>query len=253
MMNVGTAFLPGWLVDLDGVLSDPLHVVRCSGILMRVKYAILAAAAALLLPQAAEAASLAPLDPCYRSLDETKRENVPVWGMDFTPGQQVNVYIDSRLVRENVTVLHDGTVQGDVPAPYQPTGERGFTLTVAEIGNQTNTATATSRVTALALRLKPQRAAPSRRVRFIGRGFTDGTEVFAHYVRKDTHRKTVSLGAPKGPCGRVSVKRRQIPVRRPALGRWTLQVDNQPTYSVEPSGVFVRMAITVRRVARLGG
>jgi len=220
---------------------------------MRVQYAILAAVAASLFPQAAEAASLAPLGACYRSLDETKRENVPVWGMDFTPGEQVNVYIDSELVRKEVTVLQDGTVRGDVPAPYQPSGERGFTLTVAEIGNQANTATATSRVTALALRLKPRRAAPSSRVRFIGSGFTDGDMVYAHYVRKGRHRKTVKLGAPEGPCGRISAMRRQIPVKRPALGRWTLQVDNQPTYSAEPVSVFVRLAITVRRVARIGG
>jgi hypothetical protein len=208
MMYVGTAFLPGWLVDLDVVLSDPLALVRCSGSLMRVQFGILAAvAAALLVPQAAEAASLAPLGACYRSLDSEKRETVPVWGMDFTPGEHVDVY----------------------------------------------TATATSRVTALALRLKPQRAAPSRRVRFIGSGFTDGPMVYAHYVRKGKHRKTVELGAPQGPCGRISAKRRQIPVKRPALGRWTLQVDNQPTYSAEPAGVFVRLAITVRRVARIGG
>jgi hypothetical protein len=253
MMNVGTAFLPGWLVDLDGVLSDPLGLMRCSGTLMRVQVAIFAAAAALLVPEAAQAAALVPLGPCYRSLDADTRETVPVWGKDFTPGERVNVYIDGRLVQENITVLPDGDVRGEVQAPYQPSGERGFTLSLEEVGNAANTATAASRVTALSLRLKPQRAAPSRRVRFIGRGFTDGGEVFAHYVRKGKHRKTVSLGAPKGPCGHVSVKRRQIPVKRPALGRWTLQVDNQPTYSAEPVSVFVRVAITVRRVARLGG
>ena len=215
---------------------------------MRVKFGILAAtAAALLAPQAAGAAALAPLGACYRSLDSETRETVPVWGMDFTPGEHVNVYVDGELVRENVTVLSDGTVQGEVQAPYQPSGERGFTVVVAEVGKPANTATATSRVTALALRLKPERAAPSRRVRFVGRGFIDGPTVYAHYVRKGKHRKTVELGAPQGPCGRLSAKRRQIPIKRPALGRWTLQVDNQPTYSAEPVSVFVRLFITVRR------
>ena len=214
---------------------------------MRVQYAILAAAAALLVPQAAEAASLAPLGACYRSLDLETRELVPVRASGFTPGERVNVYIDGRVVQENVVVLQDGQVEGGVPAPYQPTGERPFTLTVTEVDQPSNTATASSRVTALALRLKPKRARPNRRVRFVGRGFTDGTEVFAHYVRKDKLRKTVSLGAPQGPCGRVSVKRRQIPVKRPALGRWTLQVDNLQTYGAEPPGVFMRVAITVTR------
>ena len=90
-------------------------------------------------------------------------------------------------------------------------------------------------------------------MRFIGRGFTDGAEVFAHYVRAGKLRKTVSLGAPQGPCGQVAVKRRQIPIKRPAVGRWTLQVDNQPIYSAEPVSVFVRLAITVRRVLRPTG
>ena len=214
---------------------------------MRVLTTILTASALLLVPQAAEAATLEPLGACYRSVDADTRETVPVRASGFTPGERVNVYIDGRLVEENSLVLPDGRVEGGVLAPYQPAGERPFTLTVTEVDQPSNTASASRRVAALALRLKPKRARPNRRVRFIGRGFTDGTEVFAHYVRKGKLRKTVSLGAPQGPCGRVSVKRRQIPVKRPALGRWTLQVDDQPTYSPEPPNVFMRLTITVTR------
>ena len=136
------------------------------------------------------------------------------------------------------------------PRPIRPGGERPFTVTLTEARQPANTASASSRVSALALRLSPRNASPSERVRFVGRGFTDGTEVFAHYVRKGKLRKTVSLGAPQGPCGRISVKRRQIPIKRPAVGRWTLQVDNQPIYSAEPVSVFVRLAINVSRVLR---
>ena len=214
---------------------------------MRVLSTILAAGAALLAPQAAAAATIQPLGPCYRSVDADTRETVPVKASGFTPGERVNVFLDGRVVQENVTVLPSGEIQGGVSAPYQATGERPFTLTVTEVEQPSNTASTSSRVTALALRLKPRRAAPSRRVRFIGRGFTDGPEVFAHYVRKGKLRKTVSLGAPQGPCGRVSVKRRQIPLKRPALGRWRLQVDNQPAYSPEPPSVFMRLTITVTR------
>jgi hypothetical protein len=214
---------------------------------MRVLSTLLAAGAALLAPQAAAAATIQPLAPCYRSVDADTRETVPVKASGFTPGERVNVYLDGRLAQENVTVLPDGEIEGGVSAPYQATGERPFTLTVTEVDQPSNTASTSSRVTALALRLKPRRAEPARRVRFIGRGFIDGTEVFAHYVRKGKLRRTVSLGAPQGPCGRVSVKRRQIPVKRPALGRWRLQVDNAEIYSAEPPGVFMRIAITVTR------
>jgi hypothetical protein len=214
---------------------------------MRVLTTILAAGAALLAPQAAAAAAIDPLAPCYRSVDADTRETVPVRASGFTPGEKVNIYLDDTLVREGVTVLPEGRIEGGVSAPYQARGERPFTLTVTQVGQSANTASTSSRVTALALRLKPRRADPKRRVRFIGRGFIDGTEVFAHYVRKRKLRKTVSLVAPQGPCGRVSVKRRQIPVRRPALGRWTLQVDNEAIYTPEPPGVFMRLAITVTR------
>jgi len=249
-MNVGMAFLPGWLVNLAPVLSDPFHVMRCSGTLMRLLRPILGVAAAILLaPQAAQAAALDPLGACYRSVDSETRESVPVHGTGFTPGEAIRVSIDGAVVEEGYADTN-GEVSGDVPAPYQEGGERPFTVTVTEARQPANTASASSRVTALTLRLSPQRAAPSDRVRFVGRGFTDDTEVFAHYVRKGKLRKTVSLGAPQAPCGRVSVKRRQIPIKRPAVGRWRLQVDNQPTYSAEPVSVYVRLAIAVRRVPR---
>ena len=77
-------------------------------------------------------------------------------------------------------------------------------------------------------------------MRFIGRGFTDGAEVYAHYVRKGKPRKTVRLGAPQGPCGRIRRAAPPVPVQA-RRGRWTLQFDNQADYSAEPLSVFVRL------------
>jgi hypothetical protein len=249
MMYVGTAFLPGWLVDLGGVLSDPLGLVRCSGtLMMRVSPAILAAGAVLLAPLSAQAAYLEPIGACYRSVDEQTRETVPVRATGFTPGEHVNVYVDGQL-EEEVVALPDGQISGGVAAPHVTKGERAFSLTVTEVKQPSNTATVVSRVTALSLRLKPRRAAPTRRVRFIGSGFI-GTDAYAHYVRKGKLRKTVRLGTPQGPCGRIDVKRRQIPLERPALGRWKLQVDNQPAYSPRPDSVFMTLSINVVRAPR---
>jgi hypothetical protein len=144
-----------------------------------------------------------------------------------------------------------GALIGSVQAPFQARGQRLFTLSITDNTNPALALSAQSLVTALDVRVTPGNARPSRRVRFRGRGFTgDAPAVYAHYVRKGKLRKTVSLGTPQAPCGRVSVKRRQIPIKRPAVGRWTLQVDNQPFYSAEPLSVFVRLAIAVRRVPR---
>jgi hypothetical protein len=224
--------------------------MRCSVTLMHLPRPILGAVvAALLAPQAAQAATLDGLGACYRSVDPDTRELVPVHGRGFTPGQAVTVSIDGGVVKEGVIADTNGEVIGSVPAPHQPRGERPFMLTVTEVNQPANIASAASRVTALALRLKPRRAGARRRVRFIGRGFTDGTSVYAHYIRSERHRRTVRLGTPQGPCGRIDVKRRQFPFE-PTVGRWTLQVDNQPAFSDEPVSVFVRLGITVRRTAR---
>jgi hypothetical protein len=213
---------------------------------------LLGAALAAAAPQAARAAELAPLSPCYRSVDSDTRETMTVHGTGFTPGEKVSAAIDGVVV-DTATALPNGDVDGQVTAPYQERGERPFTLTLTEVDQPANSASAASRVTALTFRLQPRKTAPSQRVRFIGRGFTDGEFVYAHYVRKGKLRKTVRLGAAQGPCGRIDVRRRQIPIDGPATGRWTLQVDNQKRYSTQPVSVFVRWAINVQKTLRPGG
>jgi hypothetical protein len=216
---------------------------------MRAIPAILAGLAAFgAAPAAAGAAELQPLNACYRSVDRTTRESVAVNASGFTPGADVNVAIDGVVVPTDVKANEFGAVSGSVTAPYQARGERPFSLSVTESARPENTASAQSRVAALNARLKPRKATPSTRVRFLGRGFVDGTEIFGHYLRGGKLRRTVSLGAPASRCGRLDVERRQIPVKRPATGRWTLQIDNQRNYSQRPATVFVRLAITVKRV-----
>jgi hypothetical protein len=208
--------------------------------------------AALALPASAHAAALGPLKPCYVSVAQDTREPVPVEASGFTPNSTVDVAIDGSVVRSGVPVLVDGTVEGSVAGPYQPSGERSFTLTVTEEGNPGNVAMATSKVTALSLRVRPKQAPPRRRVRFSGRGFTTGEPVYGHYVFHGKLRKTVKFGMPEGDCGVFHVKRRQIPVKHPRTGRWTLQADTEPDYSRTPTTVFVRLAITVKKIFRAG-
>jgi hypothetical protein len=216
---------------------------------MRAIPAILAGLATLgAAPAAAGAAALEPLNACYRSVDRTTRESVAVKASGFTPGADVSVAIDGVVVATDIKANELGDVSGSVTAPYQGRGERAFTLSVTESERPASTASAQSHVAALNARLKPRRATPSSHLRFLGRGFLDDTEIFGHYVRAGKLRRTVSLGTPGGSCGRLDVARRQIPVRHPATGRWTLQIDNQREYSPRPATVFVRLSITVKRV-----
>jgi hypothetical protein len=211
-----------------------------------------AVAVLLALPAVAHAAALEPLKPCYVSVTPTTREAVDVAGNGFTPGAMVDVSLDGAVQR---TVQADPA--GNLPpqvlqAPNQPRGQRAFSVTAVEQGNPANAVTAASNVTALNLSIQPRRARPSRRVRFRGRGFTGAGRVYAHYLYKGKVRKTVTLApATKAPCGTFNVRKRQIPVKHPKEGTWTLQVDQQRRYSRAPASVFVRVSILVQRVFRL--
>ena len=214
-----------------------------------------ALAALVLLPATAHAAALGPLKPCYVSVTQRApgappqitREVIDLTGSAFTPGALVDLSLDGQLER---TIQADGA--GNLPAqqlasPYRARGQGPFSLTAAERGNPANLVTAASRTAELRLDLRPKRSRPSRRIRFSGSGFTEQRAVWAHYLYKGKVRKTVRLVRRiDNPCGTFSVRRRQIPIKRPRLGRWRLQVDQQRRYSRAPAGVNVRADIDVQ-------
>jgi hypothetical protein len=226
---------------------------------MRIRTLGAVLAALVLLPATAQAAALGPLKPCYVSVTQRApgekpqitREVIDLTGSGFTPGALVDVSLDGKLER---TVQADGA--GNLPAqqvasPYRARGQGPFALTAAERGNPANAVTVPSRTTELKLDLKPKRSRPSRRIRFTGSGFTEQRAVWAHYLYKGKVRKTVRLVRRiDNPCGTFRVRRRQIPVKRPRLGRWRLQVDQQRRYSRAPAGVNVRADIDVRTSPR---
>jgi len=221
----------------------------------------LALGAAAALPAGALGATwTAAVASCYVSVGPapTQRQVVPVGAQGFTPFAPVDVLEDGAPADATDDGQPDpfyadqaGAVSARLRVPFQPQGERPFTLTVSEHANQANTIGIASRVTALSVTLKPAKARPSRRVRFHGRGFVKAAPVWAHYLYKGTLRRTVQLvRRPSGACGVFTVKRRQIPVVRPGIGRWTLQVDQQRAYAAAPESVFVRITITVGRRIR---
>jgi hypothetical protein len=208
------------------------------------------AVTALLLAVAAApaqaAAALDSLEPCYVSTgpETEKREKVTVSGTDFLPNTAVEVLIDGAPVFSALTdAVGDFAVRVD--APYQSRGERPFTL---EVQDGANRLAAQSRVTNLAVSVRPRQAPPSSRVRFRGRGFMQTGPVYAHYLygRKLQLEKTVRLAAgSSSPCGTFSVKRRQIPVENARTGNWTIQIDQKKAYDPQPDPVWVRLPIKV--------
>lgn len=208
-----------------------------------------ALAVALTPASAAPAATLAPLKPCYVGAGpaESAREKIDVRAQGFTPNAAASVLIDGAVVLADRQIDQTGTLAGGVPVPYQASGQRLFTLTITEQGNAANTASAQSLVTALDVSVTPPAARPSSRVRFRGRGFTAGPAVYAHYLRKGRVRKTVRLATASGPCGTFDVRRRQLPIKHPHSGRWTVQVDQQALWSSTPTSAIVTLTIDVTR------
>jgi hypothetical protein len=221
---------------------------------------------ALLVPASAEAAvTIDPLKPCYVSAQTAagpQTEGIAIRATGFLPNSTVDLSIDGQLVPGGQGLQTDPegtlTLPSPVPAPFIAKGTREFPLTLTEVGNPANTATATAKTTALGVNVKPKRARPSRRVRFKGGGFTADKSVYAHYVFKNKVRKTVRMARKTGACGSWSARKPQIPVNDPKPGLWTVQFDQSKRYidATNPNStldsVFVRLGISVTLVPRGG-
>jgi hypothetical protein len=196
----------------------------------------------------AHAATVEPLKACYVSagLTEAERETLVIRGQDFGMQGAVEVLFDG-VVMGSALTGSIGEFEVRLPAPFQETGERAFTVTVRDA---TAEVSQTTRVTNLAMTVKPRRSSPSRRVRIRGRGFTRDAPVFAHYLFGGTEQARVRLARRStAPCGTFSVKRRLLPIANARNGRWIMQVDQKRAYSPEPDPVWVRRPIDVVEVA----
>jgi hypothetical protein len=208
----------------------------------------LVASAVMAAPAAAAPRLRNTLKPCYVSVDRFVREPVAVDADGFTPGAKVRVTVDGVLAAAP-TADSNGEISGQVSAPWVSAGERAFTLQLAESDNPANTLVLYPRVSALWVGVTPARARPSRRVLFRGRGFTAARPVFAHYWFHRRLRRTVSLGRPVGDCGLFAVRTRQIPLRNPRPGRWTVVFDQRRHATTQPE-VSDRLMIVVRNSRR---
>jgi hypothetical protein len=227
----------------------PILSASC-GVLGGVRALAATAFVLLLLAAPAQAqVTMAPLKPCYVSDGDlpTQREQILVHTEGFTPLASLTLSIDGQPVDTGFADAF-GVADWSATAPFEGRDEREFTLAVVEDLNANHAATQTSRVTNLAVTLRPRVAAPSRKVRFSGRGFTAPAPVYGHYVFGGKVRKTVRFAPRSGaPCGTFHARRRQIPIKKPAFGKWILQVDQQRRYAALPESNLQRVIIHVQK------
>ena len=213
----------------------------CAGM---VRVAVIAALLLALTATPAGAATVEDLKPCYVSAGETdaERETIVIRGDGFTQVSTVDVLFDG-VVMGSALTGSVGEFELRLPAPFQLVGQRPLTVTVRDTVQQV---VKTTRVTNLAMTVKPRNATPTQRVRMRGRGFTLGLPVFAHYLFGGELQRTVRLARRSTtPCGTFDVRRRLIPIDNARAGRWIMQVDQRRTYSPEPDPVWVRRPIIV--------
>jgi hypothetical protein len=198
-----------------------------------------------------------PLKPCYVTVDTPdgpQSEGMNIVASGFTPNATVDLTVDDAPYPggDDLQANQFGELPlpDPIPAPFVAKGSREFQITLTEVGNPANTVSTTTRSTALNVSVKPKEARPSDRIRFKGRGFTDDAPIWAHYIYKGEVRKTVRMARKPRACGRFKKRARQIPVKRPGLGIWTIQFDQSEQF-VDPAVTpidFVRLAIRIRLV-----
>jgi hypothetical protein len=196
-----------------------------------------------------------PLKHCYVSVAPDVREPVRIEASNFMPFAQVDVYVDDVLQpvpagAQAPTADQSGVLSGFALAPYWPSGQRMFHLRLAEHNSDPKLrppVEAAAKVTALAVSQSPAKSSTTAKVRFRGRGFTDLLKpIYAHYVLRDKQRATVRIGKPRYDCGQFSVRRRQFPIAKPAVGVWTIQFDQAKTYDPQ-TPVYTTLRVHVTR------
>jgi hypothetical protein len=198
--------------------------------------------ALLVLPAVAGAAAVGvlPAKSCYRS-----GESLLIGGTQYTPNASVRITSDGAFIG-SVTTDQNGAFQGTLRVG-QRSGERSKTYTGTDLTNPANVASTTLRVTALDVTVRPRSGRPGRRVRVRARGFTTGTRLYAHIVRRG-YRRNVRIGRLKGACRTLSARSR-IFRRGTRPGRYTVQFDTRRRYSSR-TAVRIRYSVVIFRRAR---
>jgi hypothetical protein len=181
----------------------------------------IAVALALVVPAAADAATLDAGKSCYFNNTLARLS-----GGGFAPDSPITFTVNGRTLRETVT----SDSAGDFLVRYDPpraNTERKLVIRASDSdGESARTTIFVSRqrlVTA-----NPDSSSDVSTWRAVLRlfGFGDG-KAFIHYINPSgNHEKTVGLGNLQGQCGRLKTgERRVMPFDNPQFGVWKLQFD----------------------------
>jgi hypothetical protein len=184
------------------------------------------------------APTIATKIPCVANLGIGGALTVPVVGSGFSPNGDVALSTTSASSATpknlaNVRADANGNIASRVDPPAfgsHSTMQQSFNLIASEVANPANTAMSTFREVRFGFDASPSTGRPARRVTYTARGFLPGKPVYAHFRFRGKTRRDVNVGVAGEPCGIASKKMRLLPTKT-RFGRWTIYMDQAPTYS----------------------
>jgi hypothetical protein len=167
--------------------------------------------------------------PCYGG-----GESVLLSGSGFTPAGRVTLSASG----QQLTTLGtdpDGAFTVRIEAP-EVFGVARLRFSATDRGRPTLSAATTVRIAATDVLVTPAGGPPNTLRRIRAWGFMDVRAVYAHVKRPGRRARNIRLGAPRGPCGVLDVKRRLFR-SAPRAGVYELQFDSARRYirDLEPS------------------
>ena len=201
--------------------------------------AVLAVAAALAAPAAADASGISVQGACFVS-----GAPVSVTGFGFTAGAPVSI---GGGAFGSTVADASGNIAATVSAPPVSTiAPRTISITATDGANPANVAGATFPVIRdVLVSNAPLSGRPRQKTTWRFAGFPPGTAIYGHYRFHGRTMTNYRFGKPTGPCGTLTVRARRVPVATSRLrsGTWTLQLDQRRHYRRSGARRVIRFRI----------
>ena len=167
---------------------------------------------------------------------------LPIVGSGFTPGSFVtfSTATKSKPTPSFLTSAQaDGagnirTVARRAQFNSSKTNDQSFSL-IASQGGSPLAATAFRQVQGGFTYNFRSGASPRQKVRYTGRGWVPGKNVYIHFRFGGKTKKTVKIGKAASPCGVVSRRMRALPLATLRVGTYRFYVDQSRKYSKNTS------------------
>jgi hypothetical protein len=194
---------------------------------MTARGAVLAALAgsALWAPAGALATEITVEHECYVQ----KAGTITATGSGYTPGSTATVTLGGQSVAAvaDDTGAFTATLRSPKTTLRHPGAQR-FALTGTDALGVT--ATTLVNVAKVGVDGVPSTARPHQRITWNIAGFPSTKAIYGHWRIHGRTRANHRMGKPKGPCGVLHVRARQIEAKRIRYGTWLVQFDFNRRY-----------------------